>query len=166
MNNSADRLFTAPELASALGVTARALRFYETKGLLKPRRIGARRVYDRRDHARLQIILRGKRLGFSLAEIAEYLELYHLDPTQVEQLKRLECVLDQRLESLEQQRVALETTLDELGEIRLQVMAALEQRGIEPAPPPAAAERRLRPRIRPKFNNGGGRIAGATQGDD
>lgn len=166
MNASADRLFTAPELADALGVTARTLRFYESKGLLNPRRIGARRAYDHRDRARLQIILRGKRLGFSLAEIAEYLELYHVDPTQVEQLKRLESMLDRRLDTLEQQRVALETTLDELGEIRLQVMRALEQRGVRPSPPPEAAERRLRPRIRAKSTNGRGRDAGAMQGDD
>lgn len=165
MDASTHRLFTAPELAKALGVTPRALRFYETKGLLKPRRIGARRVYDHRDRARLQIILRGKRLGFSLAEIAEYLELYHADPTQVEQLKRLESLVDRRLEALEQQRAALETTLEELGEIRLQVMRALEHRGVTPVPPPPAAARRLRPRIRAKFVNGGGPAA-AAQGDD
>jgi DNA-binding transcriptional MerR regulator len=166
MDDSADGLITAPQLASDLGVTPRTLRFYETKGLLKPRRIGSRRVYDRRDRARMQIILRGKRLGFSLAEIAEYLELYHADPTQVGQIKRLESMLDRRLESLEQQRAALETTLDELGEIRLQVIRALEERGIRPAPPPPAVARRLRPRIRPKSKNGGGRLAGALQGDD
>jgi DNA-binding transcriptional MerR regulator len=150
MNRSADRLYTAPELADALGVTARALRFYETKGLLKPRRI---------------VILRGKRLGFSLAEIAEYLELYHADPTQVEQLKRLESMLYRRLEALEQQRAALETTLTELGEIRLQVMQELESRGVKPLPQRDAA-RRSRPRIRAKSTNGSGRPEGAAQGDD
>ena len=166
MDGNSDQLFTAPELAKALGVTARALRFYETKGLLKPRRIGARRVYDHRDRARLQLILRGKRLGFSLAEIAEYLELYQADPSQVEQLRRLETMVDQRIGALEQQQVALETTLGELGEIRLQVIKALEQRGVAPAPPPPASAPRLRPRIRAKSANGGGRTAGALQGDD
>lgn len=166
MDDTPDSLFTAPQLAEALGVTARTLRFYESKGLLKPRRIGARRAYDHRDLARLKIILRGKRLGFSLAEIAEYLELYHADPSQVEQLKRLESMLDRRLEALEQQRAALETTLDELGEIRLQVIQALEQRGVAPVPPPPSAARRLRPRIRAKSINGGDRSPGAIQGDD
>ncbi len=166
MDGTSERLSTAPELAKALGITPRALRFYETKGLLKPRRIGARRAYDHRDRARLQLILRGKRLGFSLAEIAEYLELYHADPSQVEQLKRLESLIDRRLETLEQQRSALETTLDELGEIRFQVMKALEQRGVSPAPPPPASARRLLPRIRAKSANGGGRSADALQGDD
>lgn len=165
MDGTSERLFTAPELARALGITPRALRFYETKGLLKPRRIGARRAYDHRDRARLQLILRGKRLGFSLAEIGDYLELYHADPSQVEQLKRLESMVDLRLETLEQHRAALETTLDELGEIRFQVMKALEQRGVAPAPPPASA-RRLLPRIRAKSANGGGRSADALQGDD
>lgn len=166
MDGFTDRLFTAPELAEALGVTARTLRFYETRGLLEPRRIGARRVYDYRDRARLQLILRGKRLGFSLAEIAEYLELYHADTAQAEQLKRLEAMVDHRIEALEQQQIALETTLDELGEIRLQVTQALETRGITPAPPPPAAQRRLRPRIRAKFTHGRGRAAGVAQGDD
>ncbi len=166
MNGVSDRLFTAPELAKALGVTARALRFYETTGLVTPRRIGTRRVYDHRDRARLRLILRGKRLGFSLAEIAEYLELYHADPSQVEQLRRLESMVDQRIGTLEQQRSALETTLDELGEIRLQVMKALEQRGVSPAPPPPASARRLLPRIRAKSANGGARSADALQGDD
>ncbi len=166
MHGLSDQLFTAPELAKALGVTARALRFYETKGLLKPRRIGTRRVYDHRDRARLRLILRGKRLGFSLAEIAEYLELYHADPSQVEQLKRLESMVDQRIDTLEQQRSALETTLDELGEIRLQVTNALAQRGVTPTLPPPASNRRSRPRIRAKSANGGSRSAAAPQGDD
>ncbi len=165
MDPTSDRLFTAPELADALGVTARALRFYETKGLLNPRRMGTRRVYDRKDRARLHLILRGKRLGFSLAEIAEYLELYQADTAQVEQLKRLETMVDQRLEALEQQRVALETTLDELGEIRIQVTEALNQRGVTPAPPPLQVERHVLPKIRAKYANDRGTTADRRQGD-
>ncbi|MDH3411574.1 MAG: MerR family DNA-binding transcriptional regulator [Gammaproteobacteria bacterium] len=166
MNDAVDRLFTAPEFAEAFGVTARALRFYETKGLLSPRRMGARRVYDHRDRARLQLILRGKRLGFSLAEIAGYLELYQADTAQVEQLKRLESMVDQRVEALEQQRGALETTLDELGEIRLQVTDALKQRGVTLAPPPPEAERHVLPKIRAKYANDRGTTADGSQGDN
>lgn len=165
MDGPPDQLLSAPELAKALGVTARALRFYETKGLLMPRRIGTRRVYDHRDRARLQLILRGKRLGFSLAEIAEYLELYHADPSQVEQLKRLEAMVDQRIETLALQRAALETTLDELDEIRLQVTKALEQRGVAPTPSPPESKRPSRPKIRAKSANGGSRAAAASRGD-
>lgn len=165
MDHSGNTLYSAPELAEDFGVTARTLRFYETKGLLSPRRIGARRVYDRRDRARLQLILRGKRLGFTLAEIAEYLELYHADRSQVEQLKRLESLVDRRIEALEQQQAALETTLGELGDIRLQVMHALKQRGVAPEPPLSVAERRLRPKIRAKLALNRGRAAGVTQGE-
>ncbi|MBV9755883.1 MAG: MerR family transcriptional regulator, partial [Alphaproteobacteria bacterium] len=70
-----DQFYTVTQLSAELGVTPRAIRFYETKGLLAPRRAGTTRVYTHRDRARLILILRGKRLGFSLREIKEYLEL-------------------------------------------------------------------------------------------
>ncbi|MGB0957676.1 MAG: MerR family transcriptional regulator, partial [Litorivicinus sp.] len=70
-----DRLFSINELAEQFDITARAIRFYEDKGLISPDRAGSRRVYTRRDRGRLQLILRGKRLGFSLEEIREYLDL-------------------------------------------------------------------------------------------
>ena len=73
-------LFTVGELAAELEVTPRALRFYEDRGLIQPRRAGQNRIYTRRDRARLILILRGKRLGFSLAEIKEWLDLYDADP--------------------------------------------------------------------------------------
>ncbi|MBI1736448.1 MAG: MerR family transcriptional regulator, partial [Candidatus Rokubacteria bacterium] len=72
-------LLTVNEIAGELGVTPRALRFYETKGLILPLRAGTTRVYTRRDRGRLMLILRGKRLGFSLVEIKEYLDLYNTD---------------------------------------------------------------------------------------
>ena len=119
------RLYGAVELANELGLTPRALRFYESKGLLSPRRAGARRVYDYRDRARLNLILRGKRLGFSLAEIREYLQLYDSDATQTSQLQHLEEAVTARISDLEQQRVALERTLLELNDIREQTRSAL-----------------------------------------
>ena len=70
-----DNIYSVTELANLLGITPRAIRFYESKGLVSPRRAGTTRVYNYRDRGRLQIILRGKRLGFSLAEIREYLHL-------------------------------------------------------------------------------------------
>ena len=76
-----NRLFTITELSDELGVTPRAIRFYEAKGLLAPQRAGSNRVYTYRDRARLLIILRGKRLGFSLALVQKYLDLYDADPT-------------------------------------------------------------------------------------
>ena len=84
-----DRLFTITELSDEVGATPRAIRFYESKGLLAPQRAGANRVYSYRDRARLLIILRGKRLGFSLARIQEYLSLYDTDATHKGQLEHL-----------------------------------------------------------------------------
>ena len=82
-----DQFYTVPELADDLGITPRTIRFYEQKGLLNPQRAGTTRVYTRQDRAKLLLILRGKRLGFSLKEIADYLDLYGADPTQAEQIK-------------------------------------------------------------------------------
>lgn len=123
MNPPDDRLLSATELAEELGTTARALRFYETKGLIKPRRVGSRRVYGYRDRGRLQLILRGKRLGFSLADIKEYLELYDADVGQHQQMHRLADLVATRISDLEHQRTALEATLSELHEIRRRVEA-------------------------------------------
>ena len=124
-----EQLYTVNQLAEELGITPRALRFYEVKGLLSPSRLGNNRVYTKRDRARLKLILRGKRLGFSLAEIREYLDLYNVDGG-VEQLKVLQKRIDARLKDLEQQRQDLEATVGELREIEAQVMAALDERGL------------------------------------
>ncbi len=124
-----EQLYTVNQLAEELGITPRALRFYEVKGLLSPSRLGNNRVYTKRDRARLMLILRGKRLGFSLAEIREYLDLYNVDGG-VEQLKVLQKRIDARLKDLEQQRQDLEATVGELREIEAQVMAALDERGL------------------------------------
>ena len=125
-----DQFFTVTQLAEELGVTARAVRFYEDKGLISPRRAGNTRVYTLRDRARLKLILRGKRLGFTLAEIKEYLDLYDLDRTQKEQLRTLLRGVGKRIQRLEMQRIALEETLAELREIEDQAddaLAALER---------------------------------------
>jgi len=117
--------YTVTQLADELGVTPRAVRFYEAKGLLSPGRAGATRIYTARDRARLILILRGKRLGFSLQEIKEYLDLYDLDRTQKEQLQRLLAGVSERRQRLEEQREALETTLTELQDIEQQASEAL-----------------------------------------
>src|SRR5690349_1113891 len=100
----ASRLLSITELAAELGITARAIRFYEAKGLIVPQRIGGNRVYTHRDRGRLLIILRGKRLGFSLASVKEYLDLYDRDPTQREQVSHLLRGARQRIGELERQR--------------------------------------------------------------
>ena len=131
---SEDALYSATQLAKAFSITARTLRFYEAKGLLAPRRVGARRVYSDRDRARLVLILRAKRLGFSLAEIKEYLDLYAADASKVSQLRRLAVAVEARIDALHEQRLALEATLCELEDILRQTHDALRQRGVHATP--------------------------------
>ncbi|OAM76834.1 MerR family transcriptional regulator [Devosia elaeis] len=109
-------LFAIADLAREFGISTRAIRFYESKGLLAPERVGATRIFRRRDRARLILILRGKRLGFSLRDISDYLSLYDADRTQ--QVHLLAEKVDQRIALLERQRDDLETTIRELREIR------------------------------------------------
>jgi DNA-binding transcriptional MerR regulator len=127
VEGEADEMYSITELARELGVTPRTLRFYEDKGLLKPQRVGGTRVYVQRDRARLIIILRGKRLGFSLKEISEYLDLYDADPTQRAQIDRLLNLVRERIGLLEQQRDALEETLSELREIEQLSLDAIDK---------------------------------------
>ncbi|MGV8831413.1 MAG: MerR family transcriptional regulator [Devosia sp.] len=109
-------LFAIADLAKEFGISTRAIRFYESKGLLSPERVGATRVFRRRDRARLILILRGKRLGFSLRDISDYLSLY--DANRSLQVNLLIDKVDERLASLERQRDDLETTIAELKEIK------------------------------------------------
>jgi DNA-binding transcriptional MerR regulator len=111
-------LFAITDLANEFGISTRAIRFYETKGLLKPDRLGSTRVFRRRDRARLILILRGKRLGFTLRDISEYLSLYDADGTRTAQVKLLVEKVDERLDLLRAQLTDLETTISELTEIR------------------------------------------------
>jgi DNA-binding transcriptional MerR regulator len=111
-------LFAIADLAREFGISTRAIRFYETKGLLTPERVGSTRVFRRRDRARLILILRGKRLGFSLRDISEYLSLYEADRTQRAQVNLLVEMVDQRVDMLEQQLADLQTTIGELREIK------------------------------------------------
>jgi DNA-binding transcriptional MerR regulator len=134
--HDAERLLTITELSEALGVTQRAIRFYESRGLLAPQRAGANRVYGYRDRARLQIILRGKRLGFSLALIQEYLDLYDADPSRKAQLPRLLKGARQRIGELEAQRQDLDLTLEELREIEQQTLDAMRRLGVAPPEEP------------------------------
>ena len=120
-------LQTVTELAADLGVTPRAIRFYEKKGLIAPQRAGRNRVYTRRDRARLILILRGKRLGFSLREIKEWIDLYDADSGQVEQVTLLARKIGDRIAGLEQQGRDIEATLKELREILAQAQDHLNQ---------------------------------------
>ena len=108
------------EVARELGVTHRTLRFYENEGLISPQRIGTTRVYSKRDMGRMQLILRGKRLGFSIREIREFLDLYEVDPEQQVQMEQLLKRVRAKRGELRRQRRAIDETLRELGEIESQ----------------------------------------------
>ncbi|AVX03267.1 MerR family transcriptional regulator [Maritalea myrionectae] len=113
-----NELFAITELAKEFDISTRTIRFYESKGLLKPDRVGTTRVFRRRDRTRLLLILRGKRLGFSLKEISEYLELYDADGTKTAQTQHLLNRVNSRLDQLKSQRDDLENAIAELEGMR------------------------------------------------
>lgn len=108
------RTYTIRELTKEFGVTARALRFYEQEGLLAPERRGQARIYSPRDRARLSLILRGRRVGFSLAEIAEMLNLYEIGDGGLAQLELARTRFVQRISELERQKKDIEDSVAEL----------------------------------------------------
>jgi DNA-binding transcriptional MerR regulator len=119
------------EVADALGITPRTLRFYEDRGLIEPCRVGTQRIYTRREVGRMQLILRGKRLGFSLRDIQEFLDLYDADPQHIEQMRALAGRVRERINELEAQRDALNQTLAELQTIEGEALERVRQN--EPA---------------------------------
>ncbi len=127
---STSHLYSVTELGKDLGVSARTIRLYEDKGLISPSRAGNNRIYTSRDRSRMVLILRGKRLGFKLREIKEYLDLYDVDPTHAKQLHLLLKSVHSRIARLEDQRVALDQTLAELREVVAQANAALINLGV------------------------------------
>ncbi|SFL34588.1 MerR family transcriptional regulator [Shimia haliotis] len=109
-------LLTIREMCDAYDVTPRTLRFYESKELLFPIREGQKRLFTKRDRARLKLILRGKRFGFSLEEIRQLLDLYDMGDQQATQLRRTFNVAQQRLKDMEEQRDELNEAIDDLRE--------------------------------------------------
>jgi DNA-binding transcriptional MerR regulator len=109
-----DRTFSITELCREFDVTPRTLRFYEQKGLLSPARRGWTRIFSYRDRARLQLILRGKRVGFALEEIKEMLDLYNLRDGQLTQLKVASTKMRERLDALRTQSVEIGAAIADL----------------------------------------------------
>lgn len=110
--------FTITELAREFDITPRAIRFYEDHGILAPAREGAsglRRVYSNRDRTRLKLTLRGKRLGLTLTQIRELIDMYESPKDAVPQARRFLAVLTQHRQALEQQREDIEVTLAEIA---------------------------------------------------
>lgn len=109
-----DDVLTIGEMCAAYQVTARTLRFYEQKELIWPTRVGAKRLYDRKARARLQLILRGKRFGFSLEDIRQLLDMYERDGSNQAQLERTYALAVDRLAQMQAQRAELDLAIAEL----------------------------------------------------
>lgn len=121
--------FGIAELAREFDVTTRTIRFYEDQKLLAPRRRGQTRVYAQRDRTRLRLILRGKRLGFSLSEVAEIIELYDTSPGEAGQLDFFIEKISERRTILEQQREDIAVTLEDLQAIERRCRQRLKELG-------------------------------------
>ena len=136
MTSKAERTYTISQLAREFEVTPRALRFYEDKGLLTPRRDGMNRVYSHRDRAKLQLILRGKLVGLSLIEIKEILDLYKVDQRAQAQtaLKKYQA----RIVALEAQREDVDAAIEILHDSVTKLQEFLSK----PAAPAAMANAR------------------------
>jgi DNA-binding transcriptional MerR regulator len=127
------RIYSIAELAREFGITARTMRFYEDEGLIKPRRQGLTRLYSAGDRTRLSWILRGKRLGFSLAEIKELIDLYQVDRTGVQQLRELLRRSRLHIDDLQRRRRDLDAQIQEFKDVESQAAAELKRRGVDPA---------------------------------
>lgn len=122
---------TIREMCDAFEVTPRTVRFYEAKELLFPQRIGQKRLFTRRDRARLKLILRGKRFGFSLEEIRQLLDLYYVGDQQATQLNRTLDIAQDRLSDMERQRAELDDAIEELASQMSLVRDMLADRSTE-----------------------------------
>ncbi len=111
-----DDVMTIREMCDEFDVTPRTLRFYESKELLFPQRVGQKRLFTRRDRARLKLILRGKRFGFSLEEIRQLLDLYDHGDQQQTQITTAYQVAERHLADMERQRDELNIAIDDLRE--------------------------------------------------
>jgi DNA-binding transcriptional MerR regulator len=128
-----DQTYTISELAREFGLTTRAIRFYEDHGLIAPTREGRNRVYGNRDRVRLKLTLRGKRLGLSLSEIRELIDMYDAAKDEHAQVERLQVFLHKRRSILEQQREDIEAVLGEIAALEAQCRDFLEGAAVSPA---------------------------------
>ena len=120
--------YSIGELAREFDVTPRAIRFYEDQGLLSPSRDGQRRIYTPRDRTRLKLTLRGKRLGLTLSEIRELIDMYEPGRDERPQLERFLAVLESHRASLLQQRADIEAQLGEIQTFEKRVHQQLKKR--------------------------------------
>ncbi|MBB4264541.1 MerR family transcriptional regulator [Roseospira visakhapatnamensis] len=140
-----DITYSIADLAREFEITPRAIRFYEDKGLLEPRREGLRRVYSERERVRLLLIVRGKRLGFSLRECQDIIDMYGAEPTEGAQLQRLIETIRQRRSVLQDRLADLRLTLKELDEVEAQAQRLLDATGEDTGEASAPGEPAGRP---------------------
>ncbi|MCB4360126.1 MerR family transcriptional regulator [Quatrionicoccus australiensis] len=120
--------FAISDLAREFGITPRTIRFWEDQGILSPEREGSKRVFTRRDRARLKMALRGKRLGLSLAEIKDLIGMYASTEDETPQLQECLRIMSKRREALEQQREDIEAMLGEIDQFEQQCQQELNRR--------------------------------------
>ncbi|QSX31127.1 MULTISPECIES: MerR family transcriptional regulator [Shewanella] len=128
-NQSQQTSYSISDLSKEFDITTRSIRFYEDQGLLKPKRRGQTRIYSLKDRVRLKLILRGKRLGFSLAETRRLFELYDADKSSTSQLHTMLDLIDEKKAALQQQMDDIKVVLMELTSAETQCRAALEDGG-------------------------------------
>ena len=124
---SKEILYTVPQLSKELAITERAIRFYESKGLINPSRAGNTRIFNYKDRARLLIILRAKKLGFSLKDIKIYLELYDVDPSHKTQSENAIKTITKRLIHLKDQRKEINFIIKELKSLKKDILESFKR---------------------------------------
>ena len=129
-DNGVNKYFTITELTREFGVSTRTLRFYEDEGLIQPERRGRTRLFRAADRRLIQEILRGRRIGFTIAEIREIIQVYKDPPGEVGQLKLLMKRVDEKREELRQKRKDIEETLTELDHIEESCLTRLAEIGV------------------------------------
>lgn len=126
-----EQTFTISELAREFNITPRAIRYYEDQGLISPQRAGQSRIYSKRDRTRLKLTLRGRRLGLSLAEIRELIDMYDVGRDQRNQLSKFLAVLARQRAALELQREDIEVVLAEIVSLQERARVLLDDEGTE-----------------------------------
>ncbi|WP_116365936.1 MerR family transcriptional regulator [Parahaliea mediterranea] len=134
-----DKTYSISDLASEFGVTTRTIRFYEEKGLVHPRRDGQKRLYSAADRVRIKLILRGKRIGMSLKESVEVIDLYDPEHNNEEQLHSLISTVKEKRERLLQQKKDIDDMLAGLDEVQ-----SLCEQALPEAPPARTSKNRRR----------------------
>ena len=121
-----ETFYTVPQLSKELNVTERTIRFYDSKGLLNPSRVGNTRIFNYKDRARLLIILRAKKLGFSLKDIKIYLDLYDVDPSHKTQTENAIKTITKRLIQLKDQRKEINFIIKELKSLKKDILESFK----------------------------------------